>query len=74
MKIKLNKDLGGFKQGNTLTLNTNKNGVPLNQYWRRRLEEAKIDSAIEILDNNKTSSNKKKRSKTLNKGDNNDNN
>lgn len=48
MKIKLNHDLKGFKAGAVIEIQCNKNGVPVDIYWRRRLQDSKFDNCIEI--------------------------
>lgn len=45
--FKLNKDLKDKKTGEILNLKVDKNGVPIEQYWRRRLKDSKIDNCME---------------------------
>lgn len=66
MQIKLNRDLAGYRAGNIIKIKSDNNNIPLNQYWRRRLEEAKLDSAIEIIQDKK--SKKTKTEKKLERG------
>ncbi len=47
MKLKINRAFAGYKAG-TITV-PDKNGVPLDQYWRRRLRDAKIDNCVEVV-------------------------
>lgn len=56
MKIKLNKDLNGYKAGDVITLEDL--GYAEKVYWLRRLEDAKIDKCCEIA-KEKNQSNKK---------------
>ena len=57
IKLKINKDLRGFKAGAIVT-------VPLDRYWRSRLEDAKIDNCVEIVKNSQ-------KKKGVNNGNNN---
>ena len=44
MKVKLNKELGGFKVGQILE------GEVLNSlYWRGRIKDSEIDSCLEVI-------------------------
>ena len=58
MKIKLNADLNGHKKDETIEIKDDK-GVPLDQYWRKRLRDAKIDKCVEIVGNKKAKADKK---------------
>ena len=49
MKIKINKPLRGFPAGYKLKIKTDKNGVPLDRYWRDRFKDAPIDGCIEEI-------------------------
>lgn len=55
-KIKLNKDLNGYKAGDVITLENF--GYAEKVYWLRRLEDAKIDKCCEVV-KEKNQSNKK---------------
>ena len=46
-KIKLNKDLNGYKAGDVITLEDL--GYAEKVYWLRRLEDAKIDRCCELI-------------------------
>ena len=46
IKIKIN-NLPGF--AGTLTIQTDKDDVPLERFWRKRLKDAETDNCIEIL-------------------------
>lgn len=56
MKIKLNKDLNGYKAGDVITLEDK--AFEEKVYWLRRLEDAKIDKCCEVAEE-KNQSNKK---------------
>jgi hypothetical protein len=53
MKIKFNQDLttpfGKFKKEDILVIATDGNNIPLDSFWRNRLEDAIIDNCIEII-------------------------
>lgn len=53
IKIKLNVDLDGNKAGKELYIETDENGTPLAQFWRMRIEDAKVDNCLEIMDESK---------------------
>lgn len=48
-KLKLNADLNGHLAGYILNIDCDDKGIPLDQYWRRRLRDSKIDSCVEIV-------------------------
>ena len=50
IKIKINSDLGKFKKDTLVTVAVDVNGVPIEKYWRSRLEDSKIDNCIEVLE------------------------
>ena len=47
--IKLNTDLRGLKAGTTIGIKTDKDGTPLDRYWRNRMKDAPIDNCIEVV-------------------------
>lgn len=49
MKLKLNQPLAGYEVGREVTIQTDRNGVPLEKFWRRRLKDAKIDNCVEVV-------------------------
>lgn len=49
VKIKLNTSLRGKKQGDIIELEADNKGTILDSYWRKRLQDAKIDNCIEII-------------------------
>ncbi len=49
MKIKLKTDLNNLKEGTELEI-VDIDGIPVDRYWRNRLEDSKIDGCIEVLD------------------------
>jgi hypothetical protein len=56
IKIKFNQDLktpfGLFAKNQEIDIEA-KNGVPLQHFWRNRIKDAKIDNAIEVINNKK---------------------
>ena len=46
-KIKLNKDLNGYKAGDVIILEEKEYSEKI--YWLRRLEDAKIDKCCEVV-------------------------
>ena len=61
MKVKINKPLKNYLEGQIVDIN------PSEQYWAKRLEDAKIDNCIEIIKENKFKSEVKKNGKSTNK-------
>ena len=49
VNIKLNKDLRGLKAGTAMRIRVDKNGVPLERYWRDRMKDMPIDNCIEVV-------------------------
>jgi len=49
MKLKINKDLPGFKKDQTVTVDADAEGTPLLKFWRDRLHDSKVDGCVEIL-------------------------
>lgn len=49
MKILINKPLRGYPVGHQLKIKTDKNGIPLERYWRDRIKDASIDGCITII-------------------------
>lgn len=47
MKLKLYADLNGHKKGDIIEVKE-KNGYPVDIYWKRRLRDAKTDGCVEI--------------------------
>ena len=46
----VNVDIHGMKAGQTILLDVDKNGTPLDRNWRRRLNDAKLDGCITKTD------------------------
>lgn len=49
IKIKLNQPMAGYESGREVTIQTDRSGVPLEQFWRRRLRDAETDNCVEVV-------------------------
>ena len=50
-KLKLNTALRGHDAGAVIRVKTDKNGIALDPYWRRRLRDSEVDGCVEFVDN-----------------------
>lgn len=48
-QLKLNAELAGHPSGSIIPIRTDKDGIPLDRYWRDRVKDAKIDDCVKIL-------------------------
>ena len=48
LRLKLNVSLRGNPEGAILNLRS-RDGVPLDTYWRRRVEDSAVDSCVEVV-------------------------
>lgn len=48
-KLKLNTALRGYPAGAQINIRVDKDGIPLDPYWRGRLKDSRIDKCVEIL-------------------------
>jgi len=51
IKLKLNMDLGtnpNHKKGKVVTLDSS-DGIPIDRFWRRRLQDSLIDNCVEVV-------------------------
>ncbi len=59
INLKINVDLktpqGTYKQGETVIIETDIEGTPLNHFWRNRLKDSSIDHCVEVISNYKKS-------------------
>lgn len=46
-KLKLNRDLRGFKAGQVIDVQVDASGVPTDKFWRNRVKDAEIDNCVE---------------------------
>ena len=49
MKLKLNTNLLSHKKGDTIEVQ-DENGIPVDQYWRKRLKDSVKDNCVSIID------------------------
>ena len=59
MKLLIN-DVRGYTKGQAVTVQTDSTGIPLEQFWRKRLKDASVDCCVEVV---KASESKKGKSK-----------
>lgn len=52
--LKLNVPLQGHKVGDVLTLATDSDGIILDEFWFRRLQDSRIDNCVEIINDTTT--------------------
>lgn len=50
VKIKVNQVIPGYSAGKTVPIKTDDIGIPLDKFWRDRLQDAKTDNCIEIIE------------------------
>lgn len=55
VRIRLNKDMLGFKSGRELVIDVDENGTALDKNWRRRLADAEHDGHISIVEGDEDS-------------------
>ncbi len=49
IKIKVNGEIPGYAKGGTFVVETDDEGIPLEQLWRRRLKDAETDNCCEVV-------------------------
>lgn len=49
LNIHINKTFGPYKEGQTVRVECDAEGVPKDQYWRRRLKDAQHDGCCEVV-------------------------
>lgn len=47
-ELKLNTDLAGHKAGSVIRIKY-KNGIPVDHYWRNRLEDSAVDGCVSLV-------------------------
>ena len=50
IKINTGVSLGGYPGGSEVSIKVTDAGIPIEQYWRRRFEDAKMDNCISIIE------------------------
>jgi len=53
-RLKLNTSLRGHDAGSIVRIKTDKDGTPVDVYWRRRLNDAETDGCVEFHEEVKT--------------------
>ncbi len=49
IQIKVNGTLPGYAKGRVITVACDPTGIPLEEYWRRRLKDAETDNCCEVV-------------------------
>lgn len=49
IKIKVNRRLPGYRVGQVVEVKADAEGTPLDQFWRRRLRDARMDGCCEVV-------------------------
>lgn len=49
VSIVIKKPVRGFPEGTAIKVRVDKNGIPLERYWRDRFKDSKIDFCLEIV-------------------------
>ena len=49
INVRLNTPLRGYKEGQTVRIATDANGVPKERYWRDRFKDALTDNCVEVI-------------------------
>lgn len=60
----VNVPVHGFRAGQTVTLDVDNNGVPIDRLWRRRVRDAKIDDCLTVAVSPKTEEQSKPKTRT----------
>lgn len=57
--LKLNDPLREHKAGSIVKIKTDKDGTPVDRYWRDRVKDAAIDGCVEFVETKTNSKGKK---------------
>lgn len=68
-QLKLNASLRGNPEGSVVNVRVNKDGVPLDRYWRDRMKDSKTDGCVEMIKETKTPKAKTMVAETAKKGE-----
>ena len=52
MKLKLNRNLALYEAGDIVEVEA-VDGIPVNSYWRKRLNDAQFDNCVEVIEEKK---------------------
>ena len=67
MRIKLLADLGKYKKDQVVKIDCDKHGMPMDQFWRRRLNELNYEKYLQILAEDKKLNHNKLKVEKVNK-------
>lgn len=56
--LKINAPIRGYAEGAQIEIKTDKDGTPLDRYWRDRIKDAAIDGCVEFVDAKKSKTKK----------------
>lgn len=59
-QLKINKTFSGYKPGDVVAIDCDKNGVPLVREWRNRVKDSAVDKCVEFVVEHKTPHKSKK--------------
>ncbi len=48
LPIKINKNFGSYKAGTIIKVRQ-QNGIPLDEYWRKRIRDSEIDDCVTVI-------------------------
>ena len=60
----IKKPLGIYRAGETVQVECDKDGIPLDQYWRNRLKDAVVDQCVEEIQPEKPVTKKESKQET----------
>jgi hypothetical protein len=61
VNIRINKSFGPYTVGQEVKVTADEGGIPLDQYWRRRLQDAATDGCCEVVTESKQTPKRKRR-------------
>ena len=53
LKVNFNIKNKNIRVGDIVQIEIDTNGIPLDQFWRRRLKDSKLDNCVEIINSKK---------------------
>jgi hypothetical protein len=59
IELKLNAALRGHDAGSVIRIRVDKEGIPLDFYWRERIKDSSIDNCVSVVGNETTGKKKK---------------
>lgn len=57
-------NLHGLEPGKRISIKVDRNGLPLDRHWRRRLKDSEIDGCVAIIEEKKAEKKEKKEKKS----------